>query len=295
MRELSTQTARPSDSRRRNPEELTGIDEQWHTRLVRDTGPAGVLVRDLTVVPEAAGIAPYTVRSGRAWHINGVSYLIEDGVDGDHREILKALRDTHWSLPSGQERPNRSYAVLAGANPADAYWSKQYKTEEFRSAMTAGGGRVDIWHGGTRYSDAEGIRAGIRHEFGHNVSGHDENALHNSPRWSNATNDDVATPWPQGLRWHLSSSTWKPTKPKPDALFPQGVSEYGQSSRGEDFGESVQYYLSGPIGSVTRDGRTYLVYFRDLFPARARILDDLFPDVAKIQEEAVTSRGKIPS
>jgi hypothetical protein len=295
LRNLTTRSARPSDSRRHNPQELTGVDEQWHEKMVRDTGPDGVAVRNLTVMQGAEGVAPYTVGSGRAWHINGVSYLIEDGVPGDRREILKALRDTHWALPPGHAERNRSYAVLAGANPADDYWGEKYHTDEFKSAMTAGEGRTDIWRGGTLYSDVEGIRASLRHEFGHNVSGEGDNALHNSPRWFNATNDDIATEWPTGLQWHLSPSTWKPVKPNGDALFPQGVSEYGQSSRGEDFGESVQYYLSGPIGSVTRGGRTYPVYFRDLFPARARILDELFPEAAKIQQDSVTSRGRIPA
>lgn len=61
--------------------------------------------------------------------------------------------------------------------------------------------------------------------------------------------------------------------------FPAGVTTYGKSAIGEDFAESVRLYLRDAIGTGWFGSNQFvkMVYFRDLFPARASVLDRLFP------------------
>ena len=86
---------------------------------------------------------------------------------------------------------------------------------------------------------------------------------------------------------------------EPDAGrgFPNGVTKYGKSSVKEDFAESMELYWRGILGTARRksDGKLEFVYFRDLFPERAAILDKLFPAFAQKQkaERVEARKGEI--
>src|SRR4029434_9407725 len=100
---------------------------------------------------------------------------------------------------------------------------------------------------------------------------------------------------------YINPRTWVPSsalggraedivlEPDPDALYPNGVTRYGRGSDREDFAEAVSLYLQGRIGYgelPAQPGFSWL-WFRDLFPERAAILDKLFPEVAAQQRREI--------
>jgi hypothetical protein len=74
-----------------------------------------------------------------------------------------------------------------------------------------------------------------------------------------------------------------------------GVTKYGTGSLEEDFAESISMYFGGQIGtgSFTNGGPEIPLWFRDLWPDRARVLDKYFKDFSTEQlAEIQVARGQ---
>lgn len=285
---------------------LTGRSRvDWSENLVRDhssgrrqfvnrtgdTSPDGVRVRDLrTVLGAYDGTWPdYVVGHGTAWRIDGVSYLIEHGpADFGSKWVAQALGDlqaAHASIPAA-ERANRAYALVRGTNPADSYWRVKYNNPNHVSAMTAGNGQINIWghepHGQLDVS-------ALRHETGHNLDSlvGAKASGSQSPAWASAVDADAVSFL--DIR-RLSSTSRAQGLATIDRTrgFPKGVTEYGRSSAAEDYAESVRYYQLGRIARGSIGGaEERALYFRDIYPARAAILDVEFPEIAAAQKAEI--------
>lgn len=284
-------------ARRRNPQVVTGSDPQWWEQIREDTDEP-IPVRDLRV---SGGDFPYSVANGRAVRRNGVAYLIEDGSEPDWRRVVNELEEIHATLPGGSQHQH-AYVWLAGRNPADAYWERQYNRPGFRSLATAGDGSVRVWGQTDASVSPRRHRESLQHEFGHNLSSNAEaRGLDARGRaWADAvTADDTPLDRVTGFITFNALDPRYSAKAgninfgvRPDRPFPRGVTDYGASSVGEDYAEAVALYLHGPLGTANlagRDGRVP-VYFRDIFPARAAVLDQLFPDVAARQAAELARR-----
>ena len=271
----------------------------WRTLLTGPTPPEGVRVRDLRVADSWQG--EYRVANGTAWRdADGVSYLVEHG-EFEYgaqwvTEAVDRMRDAHRQIPAAA-RANKSYSWLLDRNPSDAYWEAQYRTPGFRSWATAGDGDIRLWSR-TLYGGDSGDHfvSLLRHETGHNLD--DQVGRFNigseSPAWKSAVSDDAAgAPRVTNLFEFVPGHPIVQT-PDPTKSFPNGVTTYGKSSTGEDFAEAIRLYTaSGPVGKGGLAGfdAPVDVYFRDMFPHRAAILDAIFPDLAKVQRDAIKARA----
>lgn len=159
-------------------------------------------------------------------------------------------------------------------NPSDAYWAQRYNRPGFRSAATAGNRGITFYPGGGS-TTADAVST-IRHEFGHIVDG-----------TVNFMQTGVMRPWRDAM---LEDSVAWQHNPKRGFNAPQfireandghrvlptsttGITTYGQAAPAEDVAESIRLYLVDKAnGRLTTDG----VRFADMFPGRARIIDDLF-------------------
>lgn len=281
-----------------NPKVLGGGDashtrNDWWNNLRSDTGPDHFVPVVNLHIPAGSG-ERYTLAVGRAYRVDGVTYLFEDGALGSvsPEKMLADLRAFHQGLPAEAAQYQRGFALLKGQNPLDSYWAEQYNMPGFRSAATAGQGGTHIWEAFRTKSEA--LTTDLRHEFGHNVS----NAVRgqgwddHGSLWHGAADLDGAIDR-RGLLFdpirnlgrHPISLARNPVKG-----YPWGVTSYGKSSDMEDYAESVEMYLAGPLGTAMIGGRRVSVYFRDLFPARAKVLDKVFPSVAKAQQAAIKGR-----
>ena len=287
-----------------------------------DTPAAGFAVNDLRVVIGALdGSYPsYMVKTGTAWRFNGVSYLIEHGPNGFGApwvsRALTELRAAHDAIPAAG-RANKAYAILTSRNPSDVYWQVKFNNPSHMAAASAGQGRIFIWN--FRSTTSRVAVDTLRHETGHNLDylvGR-TTAGSESSTWTAAANADAITA--------ARITNLVPTHPEankmatvePSRGYPNGVTHYGRSSAAEDYAESVMLYQLGPIatgrlpgvvipkltgvklppGAVAVTDREIL-YFRDIYPKRAAILDKLFPDIAKAQKAEIAALRavvKVPS
>lgn len=290
-----------------NPAEVTGYQYAWWTQAKADTGLDNwIPVRDMRIESTSVTPAGYIVKSGRIYRIDGVSYLIEDPAIAE--SIVEDLRKFHKTLPKSAAGYQKGYAWLLGRNPADGYWERTYKTKEFRSVATAGYGVTTLWQPTPAASRSFGE---LRHEFGHNVSSAVRRQdLHaESKAWRDAGAADFALDR-EGLEFYPLFATIDVSLPvagrpypeflkdlatrKPKPKYPAGVTGYGTSAIGEDYAESVWLYLHGQIGSLRVGGEKIPVYFRDLFPNRAAVLDQVFPRVASAQKTVVARLSTAP-
>jgi hypothetical protein len=294
-------TFKPDNSQRRTP---------WWKQVRDDTGPEGVHAVDVDITPGASHT--YVMKSGTLYRRDGVSYLVEDGDDMlAPSDVAEQFDKFHASLPEDLRHHQQAYVWVRGANPADPYWAEHYKMPGFESLATAGDGSVRVWKRGSDTVGPSRHSESLRHEFGHSISfgiGREQFErtggipLHDSASWLDAADRDpelrklkpgdvVVARRHEGGPEDQFKLTPGDRKKKG---FPLGVTEYGQNSAAEDFAEAVSLYThEGPVGFTTRDGKRLPVYFRDLFPARARLLDDLFPKIAKAQRELTRQRGPL--
>jgi hypothetical protein len=252
-----------------------------------NTPPEGVRVQNLRTSIQGSGA--YYVAHGTAWRFDGVAYLIEHGPN-EHgatwvSRTLEQLRNAHAEIPAAA-RANESYTAVNGENPADPYWRKEYNNPDHVSGMTAGGGHITIWlHKYFSNVDVESLR----HETGHNLDDLAGRKIggSQSPAWTSAAESDAKS----SARIADLTSRWnyKLAVVEPGRGYPNGVTEYGRSSPAEDFAESVMLYQLGPIakGRLTPGDAVGELYFRDIYPARAKILDEIFPDIAEVQKAEI--------
>lgn len=278
---------------------LTGWRPNWWLDVTADTDPdRPVPVRNL----EIGTSDMVAVRSGTIHRRGGVVVLVDDDATGDMVSAEKVVREffaQHREFMATTAQAGefqRGYAWLAAQNPSDAEWAVRYNLPDFRATASAGhGGVTFMWGRADPVFGPGGDRYTLRHEFGHHV----DHGLRDLPDLSHLGSDSPA--WAGAARrdsagYRLSSVVgYTPygglrtpeLYPDPTRLFPDGVTDYGRSSPAEDFAESVELYLAeGRIGtaSLTPGAPRTRVYFRDLFPARAAILDRIFPDVAARQQ-----------
>jgi hypothetical protein len=266
--------------------------------VYQDTGLDAVIqVRNLEVQ------GGYVVRHGSVWRIDGTSYLVEhagplgrtsQGGLRDALEVRDQLIAFHRSLPAGRDDFNHAYLWLSGRNPADAHWEKAYNMPDFTSLATGGDGAVTVW-GRASYARPDSIASSLHHELGHNVDTYatDLNLGSSSVAWTSALAKDAKTS--SRLTDFTPSHGSHPLQVTTDhsKAFPHGVTSYARTdARGkEDFAESTALYFGNQIGTGRLGaGPVRPIYFRDLFPSRAAILDDLFPAFAKAQRAALAKR-----
>ena len=279
---------------------LTGRHHTWW--LDRgDTEPdRPVPVRDLQIGEGRDG-TPVVIRSGSLHRRGGVVVLVDhDGLSDmvSEDKVVREFFDQHREFETATSQAGkyqRGYAWVAQSNPDDAYFATSYGLPDMVSFATAGNGTTTVWGQRDPVFGPGGHRYILRHEFGHNVgrgvlaqSGLAQ--LHDgSVAWAAAARHD-------GAGYRLSSvddyEAWgglpKPELyPDPYRQFPDGVTDYGRSSQAEDFAESVMLYLNEQRignGRLAPGAPWTAIYFRDLFPARAALLDRIFPDVAVRQQ-----------
>lgn len=271
-----------------NPVLLTG--ERGHWDLPADTGPNPVPVKDLTIT------GGYVVKQGSVWRIDGVSYLVEHrGNMPETWRIVDEFVAVHRDIPAGGSKYNHAYAWVAGRNPFDSYWAQEYNTPGFESLAVAGGGRVTVWNRGIdAYFGPRVHAASLHHEAGHNIDNKAQELGYGSSGayWKSAIREDAHRP--NGLTFTPSDAqrAHRTIHLAPDnhASYPYGVTSYARTDpRGrEDFAESTRLYFAGVIGTGrVGTGRERPLYFRDIFPNRAAILDRLFPEFARQQAEEI--------
>jgi len=276
---------------------------RWWDAVTDDTTSAGIPVRGLTV-------QGYKMDHAMVYKRNGVAYLVDTDTGLPDQTIVDQFEDFHATLPKGGEQFQKSYAWLWGKNPKDPEWGRDYEIANFVSLATGGNGSMTIWGRRKTPYGPSAIVDSLNHEFGHNVdsgvrqSGPSAGLSSSGFLWKTANSSDVKTNKSRlaalgkiTYSGHFggASEHYKVT-PQTNASkpYPSGVTNYGKSSSDEDYAESMSMYLAGPIGFYTLpSGQKIPVYFRDIYPNRAQILDWVFPEVAKAQRAQVVKRGPI--
>lgn len=280
-----------------------------------DTVAEGVRVRDLRVQLGAydGSYPQYVVADGTAWRFDGISYLIEHGPN-DYgapwvSRALTELRAAHQSIPAAV-KANKSYAVLLRSNPEDVYWQRKFGNPKHVAAMSTADGHIKVWSFSPDFGRIEQKIDTLRHETGHNLDSLVGRALggSDSPAWAAAADADAV--WAARIR-DLTPTHYEATKlakVEPGRGWSKGVTDYGRSSAAEDYAESVMLYQLGPIATGRLPGVVIpkltgvklppgvkaitdreVLYFRDIYPKRAAILDKLFPDIAKAQKAEIAA------
>jgi hypothetical protein len=270
-----------------------------------DTGPGGIPAKDFTLR------SGYHIQHGTFYRKDKIPYLVEheDTPEGKAHadEIQKALALHRQSLPLSKRRLQRSYSWVRGRNPKDEETARRhgFDPEEWLSEATS-----DSLGGVTVYNRDEfgfdGVDQQLDHEFAHTLDhvGKEMGGVgSSSPQWhaagaSDATHRRVRGRGRRGRRQTLSDVTFdqgpgehsrirlKNAKPLPGVLdYIHGVTDYGVSNDAEDYAESFRLYRAGPIGNGRRTpgGPIEPLWFRDIYPARAAILDKAVPDFAEKQ------------
>lgn len=143
------------------------------------------------------------------------------------------------SLPAQSRERIERVDVNPQGNPDDAYWAEKYDMPGFRSYMTAGAeGVVSIYPSEGHAPGQDSLNGGLSHEVGHIVSGQDMD----EPEWA---------------AWETAM-----------AGDGQSVSDYADSSRGEDFAETYTLYMS-VVGTPQESAA------RAQYPERFEILDGM--------------------
>jgi hypothetical protein len=270
-----------------------GGDRTVDSILEEDTWPQGTNVRDLTL---SVG---YKVGSGTAWRRNGVVYVVEHGDTPEERQraavgVNRLIAHAN-NLPPGASRYQRSYVMVQGGHPREGQWQEKWgllgpDQEPLRTAASASFGNTIVWHDGEGSGDH--LDGDLNHEFGHNVDTTSPVYGSQSAAWVKAA---TKSPNP-----NERITDFKPTKASefestfPRGNFTYGVTPYATSDPQEDYAESIRLYMLGVVGTGTLtngSGWSGDVYFRDLFPERAAVLDKLFPELAE-QQRADIARAR---
>jgi hypothetical protein len=145
---------------------------------------------------------------------------------------------------------------------------------------------------GRGFLDQDGqFQPTLRHEMSHNS----DQALGNvavSPEWSRAASKGSSGSKVKSFNQNKVKGQGKLQPPGkfPKAGFPDGVTPYGTSSAREDWAEAAEFYFGtegagGVVGTgkLGNSDQRVPIWFRDLFPARAKVLDQYFPEFAAQQ------------
>lgn len=291
-----------------NPDELTGdLGPSWWEKIPDDTGPEGIPVRNATINKSPDAPNGYDIAEGVLFRSNGIAYLIEVPEFGapDVAGIAAAIEAVHETLPTPHRDYQHAYAWMNGRSPLDPYFATRYGITDFRAVAEAGDGSTTVWRPGDIGYDTvdEPAKATLRHEFAHNYD--------HGARRDGAVVHARSTDWASaGLRDNRIRNTFADFRGTPGSQWEKpsfaplfhisvgapvasGVNEYASRDIEEDWAESVEMYLSGRLGTARfPDGTERAVWFRDIFPTRADLLDDLFPDEAAAQIAALRQRDQ---
>lgn len=281
---------------------LAGLGFAWYDRLRQDTPwDEPIRVTDFT-------IQGHKVKHGWAWRQDGVTYVVQGPADkddpfGDSKTqagfVAQKLAALHKSeLPENATEWQKGYLWTTAPSPADNYWQKRFNNPNHRAAASAGDGSVAFWNKSPVQVPQDMEKSHIVHEFGHNF---DQTAktggrISKSVEWQFAMKDDFDK---------KSVTNFIQDFPKPGQFridrteghgkeAPWGVTSYGKSSLAEDLAESLELYRQGRVGTGNVEGveGDVPVYFRDLFPERAKILDKEFPAFGKKQRANIRDERK---
>lgn len=246
------------------------------------------------------------------------------------RQVQSVVDMHKNNLPAGSLMHQNAYMLTPKASPGDAYWQKRFNNKSHKAVASAGGGVVAFWgvNGFKPMGQSDG--AVVTHEFGHNLDVGDDGKRHgvsNGFSWKKAQKDDKFGGYgmrtlgrdgdevdpelqPYRQTWTLSDRNNKPLVTDfqetgvihhsvnfgygtEDQESPWGPTTYGKSSNMEDLAESLRLYLKGPEfgrGRLAGSDKAGPVYFRDLYPGRAEILDGLLPKIAEQQLAEIKKR-----
>jgi SPP1 gp7 family putative phage head morphogenesis protein len=240
-----------------------------------------------TYAGNAAG--DYAISSGWRYTVNDITYLVEksDQVtsEAEARAVAQRLAAIRENLPAALRELQTRYAVTAEKNPFDAMWAEKYQ-RPVRSVATASGNDVAIW----APEPGAQIDQVLIHEGGHNLSAAADAAGlgADGEAWQAAsTGADARATVYDFYPAHDSISPLS-LADVVDAPFPSGVTAYGTASRHEDFAESVRLYHAPTLGTgrLSPDGPLQDILFRDLYPARAEVLDRVLAEEHHVGEVA---------
>jgi hypothetical protein len=291
----------------RRPEQLTGLRVESLDDLDLRDGEE-LTVDDFQVRYNPAVGSTETISLKRAYVTkrNGQIYVIDRdtwGILPEWREKAREFIDRHHSrIPPEMAQYQRGYVVIGAQNPYDYYFAQAYGPG-FEAGATAGmgDGFTYLWNRANRPylgrdSSQDPYWSGtIRHESGHNI---DEalGRISATPEWAEAADaDDRHRRRFRDFQLGESAGTQDKIRfetdrdRKPDELntqpFRNGVTAYGTTDNYEDFAESIALYTQGRIGQGRFGfvGKMEPIWFRDIFPARAAILDKHFPEFAQRQ------------
>jgi hypothetical protein len=311
LRRRRTEPAQPGD----NPSRVLGTfswrDNPWFEAVGDDTGEEGFPVGRISLPYGLArgGAGSYDFSGGTFWRFGGVAYLAEHGRGADRkakaRRQVERVRQFHEQhiAPEGGGRFQRGYSLLADISDRERVLRAQGSPDGI--IASAGDGQSTIWGVYSRGLPPQQLLTDfLQHEYGHNVARYgipNEDRLDHSQEWNVAGMQDAADGGPQGrvvglrVEREILRGKINGTGDIPGSPYPRGVSQYGTTSPGEDFAESVMMYRGGQIGVGRLAAEPHLgelpIYFRDLFPARAAQLDGLFPEFAD-RELAEISRQR---
>lgn len=292
-----------------NPKELSdapGLAMSWYERLRHETGwDAPVPVRNLT-------ISGHKVKHGWAWKVDGKTFVVqgpapENDPFGDQQTVAKAvamkLNELHKAhLPPDADQYQKGYFWTSAPSPNDAYWQKRFNNPNHRAAASAGDGAVSFWNKTPAQLPGATEEDHIVHEFGHNFDKTSTTGgrISKSPEWAKAMTVDYdgnsgAVGRDRARVQGFVQDALKPGQFRIDFQegykkeAPFGVTTYGKSSPQEDLAESLVLYRQGRVGEGRPKGMDVPVpvYFRDLFPERAKILDKEFPEFAREQKRQI--------
>lgn len=237
----------------------------------------------------------YTIENATNWKRDGVDYTVEHPDTPEGRASARLMRDRliayQDSLAPDARGYQKAYYAMVGANPNDAEMAEKYGLTDFWSAASAGDGEVAIWQTDRLLSaDRDRLKRYLDHELGHNIEeGVPPRLRSTSPAWQQAARSD--RPGAQ-LRRFVPNGEGPSAdiRGTPDASrpVPRGVTNYGTSDIHEDFAEAISLYFTGQVGEgIFRDAEGedawVPIWFRDLFPERAAVLDQIFPQSAAAQ------------
>lgn len=303
----------------------------WEHQLTSDTGfadGAGVPAEDVTVSDYLVKKGWVFRQDGVSYMIEDTPEHNDFLKDPDIRRGLAAVKARQMhdiadrTLLPGWTDTVDSIAWIRGQSPGNDYWRKRFNNPNHTAAASAGHGEITYWG-----RDIDGIQNSyrssmpnadpgtvetLRHEFGHLVDKHqfvdgEVQRFSQSPEWQGATRRDSYGNYDQLGDTHaanvLNFAEINPHHPivleegPSTKEQPNGVTTYGRSSPAEDFAESFYLYTKGVVGTGNvklksgRAGPVRNVYFRDLFPHRAAVLDKMFPKFARQQKAEIKKLG----
>ena len=181
------------------------------------------------------------------------SFEVKLPPEHDAVEEIAKLTDYYTQTPEHLRDSLKQVVVENGRNPNDEYWAEVYDIPGFTSGATGGNGTMTFYHGTKNI-----VQALFDHEMGHiagqKSEGEQDQWLDGFFEWITGAPQNVPEGWQEAA--------------KKDGNH---VSDYATKSPSEDFAETYRFYIE-----AKRNGPEAFEDFREEYPARAKLLDDIF-------------------